>query len=253
LKNLHPICIGRRLSQVDRSRTGPHPSVRRIEVFLPPFFVSFLLFLNPETCQYGQDSSQEIPMASIKTVAQPKLNAGLLAAMLCTGLLSACATGPAAQPDAGKPAPAALKPADNERAAFTWHAVGSQIYECRAGDKGGWAWVFVAPEADLFNQKDEKVGTHGAGPHWTALDGSKTLGTVKARADGERPADIPLLLLSAKSAGSPGKMAAVTSVQRLNTEGGNAPAKGCAVQADAGKRVKEGYRADYVFFAAKNS
>ncbi|AYQ28642.1 MULTISPECIES: DUF3455 domain-containing protein [unclassified Polaromonas] len=193
-------------------------------------------------------------MTSIQTVAQPKLtrlNAGLLAALLCTGLLGACATGPAA--DAGKPAPAALKPADNERAAFTWHAVGSQIYECRANDKGGWAWVFVAPEADLFNQKDEKVGTHGAGPHWTALDGSKTVGTVKARADAERPADIPLLLLTAKSAGTPGKMASVTSVQRLNTEGGNAPAKGCAAQADAGKRVKEGYTADYVFFTAKNT
>ena len=193
-------------------------------------------------------------MTSIATaVAQTRLHAGLVAAALCAGLLSACAGGPAAQAYAGKPAPAALKPADNEQAAFTWHAVGSQIYECRASDKGGWAWVFVAPEADLFNQKDEKVGTHGAGPHWTALDGSKTVGTVKARADGERPADIPLLLLTAKSAGMPGKMAGVTSVQRLNTEGGNAPARGCATQADAGKRVKEGYTADYVFFAAKNT
>lgn len=183
-------------------------------------------------------------------VAQPRLNVGLLAAALCAGFLSACAGGPAAQAYAGKPAPAALQPVGDERVAFTWHAVGSQIYECRASDKGGWAWVFVAPEAELFNQKDEKVGTHGAGPNWTALDGSKTVGTVKARSDGERPADIPLLLLTAKSAGMPGKMAAVTSVQRLNTEGGNAPAKGCAAQADAGKRIKEGYTADYVFFTA---
>jgi hypothetical protein len=173
----------------------------------------------------------------------------LVAAVLCTGFLGACATGP----KGADAVPAALRPADNERAAFTWHAVGSQIYECRASDKGGWAWVFVAPEADLFNQKDEKVGTHGAGPNWAALDGSKTIGAVKARADAARPTDIPLLLLTAKSAGTPGKMAGVTSVQRLNTEGGNAPARGCAVQADAGKRVKEGYTADYVFFIAKNS
>ena len=188
-------------------------------------------------------------MTPIATATQLRVHAGLAAAAACTGLmLSACASGPAAQMDAGKPVPAALKPADTERVAFTWHAVGSQIYECRATDKGGWAWVFVAPEADLFNQKDEKVGTHGAGPNWAALDGSKTVGTVKARADGERPTDIPLLLLTAKSAGAPGRMAAVTSVQRLNTEGGNAPAAGCAVRADAGKRVKEGYTADYVFF-----
>lgn len=192
-------------------------------------------------------------MKSIPTTSSSSFNFGLIAAALGSILLSACASGPASQADAAVPVPAVLKPADNERAAFTWHAVGSQIYECRASDKGGWAWVFVAPEADLFNQKDEKVGTHGAGPHWAALDGSKTIGAVKARADAARPGDIPLLLLTAKSAGTPGKMASVTSVQRLNTEGGNAPAKGCAVQADAGKRVKEGYTADYVFFTAKNS
>lgn len=192
-------------------------------------------------------------MKSIPTTSSSSFNFGLIVAALGSILLSACAYGPASQADAAAPVPAVLKPADNERAAFTWHAVGSQIYECRASDKGGWAWVFVAPEADLFNLKDEKVGTHGAGPHWAALDGSKTIGAVKARADAARPGDIPLLLLTAKSAGTPGKMASVTSVQRLNTEGGNAPAKGCAVQADAGKRVKEGYTADYVFFTAKNS
>jgi len=189
----------------------------------------------------------------MKTRSHVFFNApGFTFAVICAGLLSGCAVSkPTGSADTAKPVPAVLKPADNERAAFTWHAVGSQIYECRADGKGGWAWVFIAPEAELFNQKDEKVGTHGAGPHWTALDGSKAVGTVKARANGERPADIPLLLLSTKSAGSAGRMAGVTSVQRLNTEGGNAPARGCAGQADAGKRIKEGYTADYVFFTAK--
>ena len=58
-------------------------------------------------------------------------------------------------------APAALKPADNERVAFVWQAVGAQIYECRQ-DAGKMAWVFVAPEAELLNDKGDKVGTHGA-------------------------------------------------------------------------------------------
>ncbi|UUZ76788.1 DUF3455 domain-containing protein [Polaromonas sp. P1(28)-13] len=183
--------------------------------------------------------------------ATSSFGSGFVLAALCAGLLSACASRPSEPSKAAKPVPAALKPTDTEHAAFTWHAIGSQVYECRAAVKGGWAWVFVAPEADLFKQKDEKVGTHGAGPHWAALDGSKTVGTVRARADGERAADIPLLLLSAKSSGVAGKMANVTSVQRLNTAGGNAPAKGCESQLDAGKRIKEGYTADYVFFAAK--
>jgi hypothetical protein len=191
---------------------------------------------------------QEIFMTSIRAISPRATH--IAGAALCAGLLAACASPSSAPGGVAQAVPAALKPADNERAVFTWYAVGSQIYECRADGKGAWAWVFVAPEADLFNQKDEKVGTHGAGPHWTALDGSRTVGTVKARANGERAADIPLLLLTARSSGGTGRMAAVTSVQRLNTEGGNAPATGCASPLDAGKRIKEGYTADYVFFSA---
>jgi Protein of unknown function (DUF3455) len=174
-----------------------------------------------------------------------------LVSLASAALLAACA--PATPLSSGASsagaAPAALRPADNERAAFTWSAAGSQIYECRANDKGGFAWAFVAPEADLFDQSRQRVGLHGAGPFWAALDGSRTVGTVKARADGARPGDIPLLLLSARSAGSAGKMASITSVQRLNTVGGNAPAGGCDAAPDAGKRIKQGYTADYVFFS----
>lgn len=174
--------------------------------------------------------------------------AGLLAG---AALLVACApaTPLASRAASGDGAvPAALKPADNQRAAFTWSATGSQIYECRANDKGGFAWAFVAPEAQLFDQNRQPVGLHGAGPFWSSLDGSRTIGAVKARAEGARPGDIPLLLLSASSAAGPGKMAAVTSVQRLNTVGGNPPASGCNAAPDTGKRIKQSYTADYVFF-----
>jgi hypothetical protein len=171
----------------------------------------------------------------------------LASVFLGAALLAACASPP--QPPMALPA--ALKAPDGERAAFAWHAVGVQIYECRTGEKGDWGWQFVAPEAELYGPGGEKVGTHGAGPNWTALDGSKTLGTVKARANGQREADIPWLLLSAKSAGGAGKMASVTGVQRINTVGGNAPAKGCEAVADGGKRIRQGYSADYVFLVAR--
>ena len=170
---------------------------------------------------------------------------GTVAAILLLGACAAPAVGPVTPPAA----PAALQPGANEHFAFSWHAIGSQIYECRATDKGGWAWVFVAPEADLYNQQNEKMGTHGAGPHWAALDGSRTQGSVKARADGAHATDIALLLLNATSTGGAGKMAAVSSVQRLNTQGGAAPATGCAQASDSGKRTKEAYSADYVFFS----
>lgn len=175
----------------------------------------------------------------------------LACVVLGAALLAACAS---PRPGATAPAaelPAAIKAPDGERAAFTWHAAGVQIYECRAGEKGAWAWQFVAPEAELFGPGGEKAGTHGAGPHWTALDGSKTFGTVKARANGQREADIPWLLLSARSAGTAGKMASVTSVQRINTLGGNAPATGCDAAADGGKRIRQGYSADYVVLVAR--
>ena len=100
-------------------------------------------------------------------------------------------------------------------------------------------------------QKKERVGSHGAGPHWTALDGSKTVGEVKARASGQRSTDIPWLLLTAKSAGGPGRMAAVTSVQRINTVGGIAPVTGCVTAADLGKISKQDYSADYVYFVMR--
>ena len=73
---------------------------------------------------------------------------------------------------------------------------------------------------------------------------------VLARVNGAGPADIALLL-SARSGEAAGMMAGVTSVQRLNTQGGNPPARGCDSPADAGKRIRQGYTADYGFFAAR--
>jgi Protein of unknown function (DUF3455) len=187
------------------------------------------------------------PHLTVTAVARFSLLAG-------AALLVACASAPPLSAGissiAAPTAPDALRPAGNERALFTWSATGSQIYECRISDKGSLTWTFVAPEADLFGPDRQKAGTHGAGPFWAAFDGSRITGTVKARADGAGPSDIPLLLLSAKSAGAAGKLAGITSVQRMNTVGGAAPASGCDAAADAGKRTKQPYTADYVFFAA---
>jgi len=184
--------------------------------------------------------------------APPKADFGIHLFMLtlCTGLLCALVSTASESADADTPVPAALKPAPHEREAFTWHAIGVQLYECRADANGRLAWVFVAPQADLFNEKNEKVGMHGAGPQWSALDGSRVVGIEKARAPGETAADIPLLLLSARSTGASGRLDGVSSVQRLDTHGGKPPANGCQAQADAGRRLREGYTARYVFFVA---
>jgi len=43
-------------------------------------------------------------------------------------------------------------------------------------------------------------------------------------------------------------MTKTTFVQRLNTNGGSAPADGCSVAADVGKQTLVPYTADYYFF-----
>jgi hypothetical protein len=148
--------------------------------------------------------------------------------------------------------PDRLKPGPNESLAMIVPARGVQIYECRASKDrvGGHEWVFVAPEADLFDTRGNRIGRHDAGPHWGSTDGSKILGTVKERADAPVADAIPWLLLSAKSVGSEGSFSKVTSIQRVSTVGGVAPKAGCS-QATAGTPARINYTADYYFFTAK--
>ena len=139
--------------------------------------------------------------------------------------------------------PKQLEPAADEAPTLVARAKGVQIYECREAK-----WVFVAPEAELFDRAGNKVGTHYAGPHWEAADGSKVIGAVKQRADAPGTGNIPWLLLGTKSVGNEGSFSKVTSIQRVATIGGVAPAGACA---QAGERARVPYSADYYFFTAK--
>jgi hypothetical protein len=160
-------------------------------------------------------------------------------------LVAGCASSPA--PEAAR-VPEALNPGAAERLALVVPAKGDQIYECRTGKSGALEWAFVAPEAVLFDVTGKKIGKHYAGPHWESDDGSKVVGAVKQRADAASPKDIPLLLLGTRSVGGKGSFSGVTSIQRLKTVGGAAPAGGCTL---AGQRARVPYTADYYFFTAR--
>lgn len=149
--------------------------------------------------------------------------------------------------------PETLRPAARESFARTVLARGVQIYECRARkeDAQAFEWAFVAPEADLFDANGARVGTHYAGPHWEALDGSKVVGKLKARADAPRAGAIPWLLVATQSDGPAGSFAAVSSIQRINTVGGVAPAGDTCSRDAAGRVARVDYTADYVLFIAK--
>lgn len=152
---------------------------------------------------------------------------------------------------AGAPAGAeegTLAPPAGARLLLRSSADGVQIYICQAkGD--GFAWVFKAPEATLVDETGRPVAKHFGGPSWEAEDGSIVVGDVAAKADAKARADIPWLLLRAKSHSGSGRFAAVAFIQRLDTKGGASPEGGCdAAHQNAEARVH--YSATYVFYAA---
>jgi len=147
--------------------------------------------------------------------------------------------------------PDKIKGAANESLAMIVAAKGVQIYECRASkDAGTASWVFVAPEADLFDASGKQIGRHYAGPRWESFDGSTIAGAQKERIDAPQADAIPWLLLTAKSVGPEGSFSKVTSVQRMSTVGGTAPKTGCSSDS-VGQVARMPYTADYYFLAER--
>jgi hypothetical protein len=126
---------------------------------------------------------------------------------------------------------------------------GKQIYACKAaaGNPERFEWVLARPQADLFNDQGEKIGRHYEGPTWEAVDGSKVVGEVQQRAKSPQANAVPWLLLKAKATQGTGTFARVTYIQRVDTEGGAAPAAGCD-QSHAGAEMSVDYRAAYYFY-----
>lgn len=129
-------------------------------------------------------------------------------------------------------------------------ASGVQVYAYRAkahDNKAGqtYEWVFKAPEADLSGSDGSKIGRHYAGPTWEASDGSKVVGGVLASA--ASPANIPWLLLAAKSTSGRGIFSRVTYVERVFTSGGTAPQSNTD-SAHVGTEVRVPYTATYIFY-----
>jgi hypothetical protein len=145
--------------------------------------------------------------------------------------------------------PATLTPPAGETLKLALTGVGVQIYMCNA-NAAGFAWTFVAPQANLYNDDGKLVGTHFIGPTWQGNDGSSVAGKKLFGATVDATA-LPWLLLQATThAAESGRFDDVTSIQRLSTVGGNAPANGCDA-AHLGTILQVPYSAEYVFYRAK--
>ncbi len=146
-------------------------------------------------------------------------------------------------------APEALRPPIEQKLMLVLQADGVQIYDCAAAENGGYAWKFRAPEAALRTVSGLPMGSHYAGPTWKAPDGSTVVAQVASKAASKDPANIPLLLLTAKSHGDgDGLFSKVASIQRLDTVGGQAPATSCGSAQDLARVARVPYAATYYFY-----
>ena len=123
----------------------------------------------------------------------------------------------------------ANQPGGNIRVA-TYFAEGVQKYKAqlKAGTTNQYEWVFVAPNAKLYDATNEVTGTHGAGPHWALSAADSIFGQHFAPSKTAPAPDansIDWLLLMPKNGKTPtGIFKDVAYIQRIATTGGKAPA-----------------------------
>lgn len=132
--------------------------------------------------------------------------------------------------------------APGETVVLSVHAEGAQVYECKAAADGKPAWAFREPIATLLVD-GKTIGRHYAGPNWEHSDGSAVVGKAVGNAPGATASDIPWLKLEVTSRRGSGVLTGVTTVQRINTQGGKL--EGACDKVGSFKSAP--YAAEYVF------
>lgn len=139
-------------------------------------------------------------------------------------------------------------PGGNTRVA-TYFADGVQKYKAvvKAGSNPvTYIWQFVAPQADLYDITNSKIGIHSAGPVWTLSVNDSIFAqhfTPARTAPSEDPESIDWLLLKPKTGTTPtGVFADVDYIQRIATKGGKAP---LTPPTSANETVEVKYKAIY--------
>ena len=187
-------------------------------------------------------------------------HAAALATALCAAALGlssamiaarASAVANVAAPDS---VPAALQPPADQEPFASLKGAGVQIYECarKPDAPNTFAWEFREPDATLSDANGDVVGRHFAGPSWAAVDGSTIVGKVSASLPAPLAGAIPWLRLDVGTHEGQGLFDHATSVQRLDTIGGVAPALACGTRNEHQKE-RVGYTAIYVFWRARDN
>jgi hypothetical protein len=144
-----------------------------------------------------------------------------------------------------------LKVPAGEKVLIHAHAKGVQIYSCAAGADGKFAWTLKAPKAELFAKRGRLIGEHFAGPTWKLKDGSEVTGKKVDEHAAPKAGAIPWLLVAVTGHKGSGALAEVTTIQRVNTEGGVADAAKPCDASNGGTESESAYSADYYFYAPR--
>jgi hypothetical protein len=126
-------------------------------------------------------------------------------------------------------------------------AVGVQIYRCELDTGGTAAWKYQRPSAKLSNHSGAIHVDHGAGPSWSAKDGSKIIGKVIASTPSPHSENIPWLQLSVQSEGNSGLLSETKYIERIETKGGIPNSLDCTPK-NIGEMVEIPYTAVYLFY-----
>jgi Protein of unknown function (DUF3455) len=110
----------------------------------------------------------------------------------------------------------------------------------------------AVPHAILLERQGHEgdlVAIHFGGPTWEALDGSSVVGDAAnaKHFTAPDPDGVDWLLLPAKSSAGNGLFSRITYIQRLFTDGGKPPAKGCD-EAGSQTEIMVEYSAQYFFY-----
>jgi hypothetical protein len=155
------------------------------------------------------------------------------------------------------PEPAGLGPALrvslDEEPAFKLSGNGVHVYECRLGvtDPASYVWSFVAPDATLY--EGARSAARLASPNLleSTDDRSSVSGVVRS-SQSAGANNLPWTVMRARPVGDSGLFAGVTSIQRVNTSGGIAPAGGCNAD-NVGSEARVSFSADYYFYKRRGT
>ena len=191
------------------------------------------------------------PALSVVEGREPRTSAKLFAVtkFLLLALSLVGVAGPLRGQEIPRPSvPDQIKAPANEDVILVAHATGWQIYTCElSGVTHG--WKLKAPDAELRDSRGAIIGHHFAGPTWKHIDGSEVTGKAVAKVDSPQSDSIPWLLVTATAHSGNGTFTRVTTIQRINTHGGQPPPAADCNSSKQNNEAKSPYTADYYFYA----